>query len=134
MGQQMTQGDFVCAVFGRTAEHETGQEGANGCIEIEAGSLVEQHRHCSGCNNLGDAREVEDGLRGYLRGRVFIGEMTECVGRQNFTTGENTKGASGKSLCCYGVFENGGCGREAFVRVDLGGILWSGLCFQGCYG
>ncbi len=61
--QQMTKGDIASMLCCCAADDEAGQQFAQRRIEIEDAALVEQHGSGRRGNNLGDAGDVEDGVR-----------------------------------------------------------------------
>lgn len=78
VSQQHPEGD-VAAVG--VCSGEFGNDGSDGRFEIEQATLVEEHGHAGSGDNFGDGGQVEDGVRRYMGGVGFVGEMAESFQR-----------------------------------------------------
>ena len=71
VGEQLANGDSGLAEFVK--------DGGGAGVEVEQSTLVEEHRHRGGGDDLGDGREVEDRV-GLDSGRIrVVDEVTEAL-------------------------------------------------------
>ena len=118
--EQVAQGDLASVFLGRSADDEAGEQFAEGCVEVELATLIEEHG-CGGCgDDLGEAGNVEDGV-GLNEGRVgVVGKAAESALEDNLVLNENAEGTARESVGKNGFVEDAQGRLKAAVERSRG--------------
>ena len=125
----MMQLDEAGVFAGLAANDEAGEQFAERGVEMELATLMKQHSGGSGGDDLGEAGDIKDCLRGDC-GRIwFIRELAQCAVEGNFAAGEDTESAAGKGVGGDGFIEHakGVCEPTRWISREVSGRIGYGL-------
>jgi hypothetical protein len=122
MGKQVTHCHAVRLLACCASDDEAGKKLSDGEIEIKKPALEEQHCSGSSGHDLGEARNVEDGLCSNGGGFLIVGETAKRILKDYPTIGENSEGTTGK-----------GPRGDRLVKDVVGGCKSGALIGRRCH-